>query len=30
MATINMMKNFGIELDDIDMTDEFGTEWIIK
>ena len=28
MAKINMMNNFGIDLDDIDMTDEFGTEWI--
>jgi hypothetical protein len=30
MATIDMTNNFGIELDDIDMTDEFGTEWIRK
>lgn len=30
MATIDLKNNLGINLDDIEMTDEFGTEWIRK
>ena len=28
MATIDLKTNLGVNIDDIEMTDEFGTEWI--